>query len=82
VRSLGYSKGDFIILHILFSVLEIKVYSIIFSKVFGVAIVVNVFVAIVKYMFINCKRIVNVEKMEIGNFGGEGERMHFDSFKQ
>jgi hypothetical protein len=30
-------------------------------------------------MFKNCKRIVTIDKMELGNFGGEGERMQFDS---
>jgi hypothetical protein len=30
-------------------------------------------------MFRNCKQIVNVEKIELGNFGGEGERMQYDS---
>ncbi len=59
--------------------LEIKVCSIIVFKVFGVAIAVNVFFAIIKYMFRNCKWIVTIEKMELGNFGGEGERMQFDS---
>jgi len=48
VGSLRYSKGVFIILHILSSMLEIKVYSIIVSKVFGVTIVVNFIFAIVK----------------------------------
>ncbi len=43
VGSFGYSKGVFIIFHILFIMLEIKVYSIIVSKVFGVTIVVNSF---------------------------------------
>ncbi len=38
VGFLGYSKGVFIILHILFSMLKIKVYLIIASKVFGVTI--------------------------------------------
>ncbi len=48
VGSLGYSKAIFIISHILFSMLEIKVYSIIVSKVFGMTIVVNFLFAIVK----------------------------------
>jgi hypothetical protein len=39
--SLRYSKGVFIISHILFSMIEIKVYSIIVSKVFGVTIVIK-----------------------------------------
>ncbi len=53
VGSLGYSKGVFIILHILSNMLEIKVYSIVVSKVFGVTIVVNFLFAIVKQMFKN-----------------------------
>ncbi len=48
VGSFQYSNGVFIILHILFSTFEIKVYSIIVSKVFGVTIAVNFFLAIVK----------------------------------
>jgi hypothetical protein len=48
VGSLGNSKGIFIISHILFSMLEIKVYSIIISKVFGVTITIIFFFAIVK----------------------------------
>ncbi len=46
VESLGYSKGFVIISHILSSVLEINVYSIIVSKVFGVTILVNFHFAI------------------------------------
>jgi len=41
-------KAFFIILHILFHMLEIKVYSIIVSKVFGVTIAINFLFAIVK----------------------------------
>ncbi len=48
VGSLGYSKGNFTILHILFNMFEIKVYSIIVSKVFGVTIALNFLFAIVK----------------------------------
>jgi hypothetical protein len=48
VRSLGYSKGVFIILHILSNMLEIKMYSIIVSEMFGVTIAVNYFFAIIK----------------------------------
>jgi hypothetical protein len=48
VRSLGYSKGVFIILHILSNMLEIKMYSIIVFEVFGVTIAVNYFFAIIK----------------------------------
>jgi hypothetical protein len=48
VGSLGNSKGIFIILHILSHTLEIKVYAIIVSKVFGVTIAINFLFAIVK----------------------------------
>jgi hypothetical protein len=54
--------------------LEIKVYSIIVSKVFGVTIVVNFLFAIVKQKFSNCKWVVAIEKMELGSLNGEGER--------
>ncbi len=53
--SLGYSKGVFIISHILSSMFEIKVYSIIISKVFGVTIVTNFLFA----MFRSCKWVVD-----------------------
>ncbi len=79
VGSLGYSKGVFIISHILFSMLEIKVYSIIVSKVFGVTIAMNYFFAIVKQMSRNCKCVVTVEKLELGSSTREGEKMQFDS---
>ncbi len=75
VRSLGNSKCVFIILHILCSMLEIKVYLIIVSKVFGTTIVVNFVFAIVKLMFSNYKWVVAVEKMELGTLGGEGNKM-------
>ncbi len=48
VGSFEYSKGVFIISHILFSMFEIKVYLIIVSKVFGVTIAVNFLFTIVK----------------------------------
>ncbi len=48
VGSIGYSKAFVVILHILSSMLEINVYSIIVSKVFGVTIPVNFPFAIVK----------------------------------
>jgi hypothetical protein len=76
VGFLGYSKGFFVNPHILFRyMLEIKVHLIIVSKVFGVNITVNFIFAIVKYMFSNCKRVVAIEKMELGSFGGKGEQM-------
>jgi hypothetical protein len=31
-------------------------------------------------MFRNCKWVIVVEKLELGSFGGEGERMQFASF--
>jgi hypothetical protein len=48
VGSLAYSKGFVVILHILSNMLEINVYSIIISKVFGVTIHVNFCFAILK----------------------------------
>ncbi len=48
VGSLGYSKGFVVISHILSSMLKINVYSIIFSKMFGVTIPVKFHFAIVK----------------------------------
>ncbi len=48
VSSLGYSQGFVVISHILSNILEINVYSIIDSKVFGVKIGVNFPLAIVK----------------------------------
>jgi len=44
-----------------------------------VTIVVNFLFAIIKLMFSNCKWMVVVEKMELCNSGGKGERMQFDS---
>jgi len=73
VGSLGYYNGVFIISHILSSMLEIKVYSIIVSKVFGVTIVVNFLFAIVKEMFKNCKWVIAIEKLELSSSGGEGK---------
>jgi len=46
VSSFGYSQGFIIILHILFNMLEINVYSIINSNVFDVKIGVNFLLAI------------------------------------
>ncbi len=67
-------KVFFINLHILFSMLEIKVYSIIVLKMFGVTIVINFEFTIVKYMFSNCKWVVAIEKTEVGSSGIEGEK--------
>jgi hypothetical protein len=30
-------------------------------------------------MFKNCKWVITIEKVELGSFGGKGERMQFDS---
>jgi len=48
VSSLGYSNDFFVISHILFNMLEINVYLIIDSKVFGVTFGVNFFLLIVE----------------------------------
>jgi hypothetical protein len=48
VSSFGYSKVSFVISHILSSMLEINVYSIIDLKVFGVRIGVNFLLTIVE----------------------------------
>jgi hypothetical protein len=48
VGSFGYCKGDFIILQILFSMFEIKMYSIIVLKVCSVTIALNFLFAIVR----------------------------------
>jgi hypothetical protein len=48
VSFFGYSKGFFIISHILSSMLETNVYSIIDSKVFGVTIGVGFLYAIIE----------------------------------
>jgi hypothetical protein len=70
VSSFGYSKGFFVISHIISSMLEINVYSIIDSKVFGVTIGVNFLLALVKYKFNNCNHVVEVERMQLGSKGG------------
>jgi hypothetical protein len=48
VSSFGYSRGFFVVSHILFNILDINIYSIIDSKVFGVKIGVKFFLVIVK----------------------------------
>jgi hypothetical protein len=55
VGSLGYSKVFVVISHIIYTMLEISVYSIIVSKVFGVTIFINFHFAIVKW----CVAIAN-----------------------
>ncbi len=58
MSSFGYSQGFIIISHILSSMFEINVYSIIDSKVFGVKIGVNFLLAIVEERFNDCKHVV------------------------
>jgi hypothetical protein len=48
VGSFGYSKDFVVISHILFNMLEVNVYLIIVSKVFGVTIIINFHFSIVK----------------------------------
>jgi hypothetical protein len=50
-------------------------YSIKISKVFNLTIVMNFLFAIIKWMFKNCKWVVTIEKLELGNYGEEGEKM-------
>jgi hypothetical protein len=61
----------FFISHIIFDILEINIYSIIDSKVFGVTICVNFLLAIVKQRFNNCKHMVVVERMQLSSMNGE-----------
>jgi hypothetical protein len=67
VSFLGYSKGFIVISHILSSMFEINVYSIIDSKVFGVTIGVNFLLPILKQRFDDCKHVVGVEMMQERN---------------
>jgi hypothetical protein len=41
------------------------------SKVFGVIIGFNFLIAIVEYMFIDCKHMVEVERIQLRSMGGE-----------
>jgi hypothetical protein len=50
--------------------LEINVYSIIHSKVFGVTFGVNFFLPIVEYKFNYYKHVVEVERIQVGTKGG------------
>ncbi len=67
VLSLGYSNGFFVILQILFSMLEINMYSIITSNVFGVIVGDNFLFTIGVERFYNCKHSVEEHKMQLGN---------------
>jgi hypothetical protein len=58
VLSFGYSNGFFIILQILSNMLEINVYSIIDSKVFGVIVGDNFLFAIGAKRFYNYKHAI------------------------
>ncbi len=71
MSSLGYSKGFFFISSILFNILEINIYSIVDSKVFGVTIGVNFPLAIVEQRFNDCKHMVVVERMQLSSKSGE-----------
>jgi len=51
--------------------LEINIYSIIDSNVFGVTIGVNFLLAIIEYRFNDCKHMVEVERIKLGNIGGK-----------
>jgi hypothetical protein len=51
--------------------LEINLYSIMNSKVFGVIIGFNFLVAIVEYRFIDCKHMVEVERIQLCSTGEE-----------
>ncbi len=63
MTSLEYSQGFVIISHILFNMLEISVYSIIDSNLFGVEIGGNFPLAIVKYkLIIQIGQINNIRK--------------------
>ncbi len=81
VGSLGYSKGFFVISHILFSMLEIKVYQIVVSK--GVQCDHSC-----KFSFCQCKIdvqqlkwILIIEKMELISSGGDEEKNVIFFFK-
>jgi hypothetical protein len=65
VLSLGYSNNFFIILQILSSMLEIKVYSIIDSKVFSVTIGDNFLFTIVVKRFYDCKHVIEEQRMQL-----------------
>ncbi len=92
VSSVGYSKDFFVISHILLNMLEINVYSVINSKVFGLIVGVYLLLAIVKQKFNDYKHMVEVQRMQLGNKGGinansgighanqqqRGKKMQFD----
>jgi hypothetical protein len=71
VSSLGYSNDFFVISQILFNMLEINIYSIIDSKVFGVKIGVNFLFAIVIERFNDCTHVVEDERMQLKSTGGK-----------
>ncbi len=63
MSSLEYFQGFVVISCILYNMLEINVYSIIDSKVFGVKISVNFLFAIVEYKSNNYKHVIKVKNM-------------------
>ncbi len=58
VSSLGYSNNFCIISHILSSMFDINMYSIIVFKVFSVTVGDNFLFAIVVERFYNCKEVI------------------------
>ncbi len=77
LSSLGYSIVSFVISHILSSMLEINVYSIMDSKVFGVIIGFNFLLTIVEQKFNDCKHAVEVEMIQLVSMGGENENWFY-----
>jgi hypothetical protein len=63
VLSLGYSNNYFVISQMFLNMLEINVYSIIDSKVFGVTVGDNSFFTIGVKWFYNCKHAIEEQKM-------------------
>jgi hypothetical protein len=57
---------------------EIKVYSIINAKVFGVKIGVNFLLAIVKSRFNDYKHVVKVEGLQLSRTNGKNENCCID----
>jgi len=71
VSSLRYSQVFFFTSHIPINILEINIYSIIDSNVFGVTIGVNFLLVILEQRFNDCKHMVVVERMQLSRTSGE-----------
>ncbi len=82
MSSFGYSQGFIIISHILFSMFEINIYSIINFKVIGVKIGVNFLLAIVKYRLNDCKHVAKVKMMQLCKTNGKNENCCIDRTNQ